>query len=61
MFKKQEVKLLNIVRNRISDTNAHFGWLTEEISDSNIKLNDLSKKTDDLKLSKETSQGISYI
>ena len=61
MFKKQEVKLLNIVRNGISDTNAHFRWLTEEISDSNIKLNDLSKKTDDLKLSKETSQGISYI
>ena len=34
-------------------------WLTQEISDNNIKLNDLSKETDDLKLSIETSQEIS--
>ena len=33
-------------------------WLTQEISDNNIKLNDLSKETDDLKLSIETSQEI---
>ena len=58
MFKEQEEKLLNIVRNGISDTNARLDWLTQEISDNNIKLNDLSKETDDLKLSIETSQEI---
>ena len=58
MFKEQEEKLLNIVRNGISDTNALLDWLTQEISDNNIKLNDLSKETDDLKLSIETSQEI---
>ena len=49
---------MNIVRNGISETNAHLVWLTQEISDNNIKLNDLSKETDDLKLSIETSQEI---
>ena len=58
MFKEQEEKLLNIVRNGISDTNARLDRLTQEISDNNIKLNDLSKETDDLKLSIETSQEI---
>ena len=57
-FKEQEEKLLNIVRNGISDTKARLDRLTKEISDSNIKLNDLSKETDDLKLSIETSQEI---
>ena len=32
--------------------------LTQEISDNNIKLNALSKETDDLKLGLETSQEI---
>ena len=54
MFREQEEKLSNIVRNGISDTKAHLDWLTQEISDSNIKLNALSKETDDLKLSRET-------
>ena len=58
MFKEQEEKVLNIVRNGISDTNARLDRLTQEISDNNIKLNDLSKETDDLKLSIETSQEI---
>ena len=58
MFKEQEEKLLNIVRNSISDTIARLDRLTQEISDNNIKLNDLSKETDDLKLSIETSQEI---
>ena len=49
MFKEQEEKLLNIVRNSISDTIARLDRLTQEISDNNIKLNDLSKETDDLK------------
>ena len=50
---------MNIVRNGISDTNARLDRLTQEISDNNnIKLNDLSKETDDLKLSIETSQEI---
>ena len=44
MFKEQEEKLLNIVRNGISDTNARLDRLTEEISDNNITLNDLSKE-----------------
>ena len=57
-FKEQEEKLLNIIRNGISDTKAGLDWLTKEISDNNIKLNDLSKETDDLKLSIETSQEI---
>ena len=51
MFKEQEEKLLNIVRNSISDTIARLDRLTQEISDNNIKLNDLNKETDDLKLS----------
>ena len=55
MFKEQEEKLLNIVRNSISDTHARLDRLTQEISDNNIKLNDLSKEIDDLKLSIETS------
>ena len=58
MFKEQEEKLLNIVRNGISDTNVRLDRLTQEISDNNIKLNDLSKETDDLKLSIEISQEI---
>ena len=58
MFKDQEEKLLNIVRNGISDTNARLDQLTQEVSDNNIKLNDSSKETDDLKLSIETSQEI---
>ena len=44
MFKEQEEKLLNIVRNGTSDTNARLDRLTEEISDNNITLNDLSKE-----------------
>ena len=58
MFKEQEEKRLNIVRNGVSDTNARLDRLTQEISDNNIKLNDLSKETDDFKLSIETSQEI---
>ena len=58
MFKEQEEKLLTIVRNGISNTNARLDRLTQEISDNNIKLNDLSKETDDLQLSIETSQEI---
>ena len=50
MFKEKVQKLLNIVRNGISDTNAHLDWLKQI-----IKLNELSKETDDLKLNKETS------
>ena len=50
MFKEKGQKLLNIVRNGISDTNAHLDWLKQI-----IKLNDLRKETDDLKLNKETS------
>ena len=50
MFKEKGQKLLNIVRNGISDTNAHLDWLKQI-----IKLNELSKETDDLKLNKETS------
>ena len=45
MFKEKGQKLLNIVRNGISDTNAHLDWLKQI-----IKLNELSKETDDLKL-----------
>ena len=51
MFKEQEEKLLNIVRNSISDTIARLDRLIQEISDNNIKLNDLNKEIDDLKLS----------
>ena len=54
MFREQEEKLSNIVRNGISDTKVRLDWLTQKISDSNIKLNALSKETDDLKLSRET-------
>ena len=43
MFKEQEEKLLNIVRNAISDTSARLDRLTQEISDNKIKLNDLNK------------------
>ena len=50
---------MNIVRNGISNTKARLDWLSQEISDSNIKLNALRKETDDLKLSLETSQEIS--
>ena len=53
MFREQEGKLLDIVRYFISDTNACLDRLTQEISD--IKLNALSKETDDLKLSLENS------
>ena len=41
MFKEQKEKLLNIVRNGISDTNSRLDRLTQEISDINIILNDL--------------------
>ena len=50
---------MNIVRNGISNTKARLDWLSQEISDNNIKLNVLRKETDDLKLSLETSQEIS--
>ena len=33
MFKEQEEKLLNIVRNGISDTNVRLNRLTQEISE----------------------------
>ena len=56
MFREQEGKLLDIVRYFISDTNACLDRLKQEIND--IKLNALSKETDDLKLSLETSQEI---
>ena len=58
MFKEQEEKLLNIVRNGISDPNMRLDRLTQETSDNNIKLNDLSKETDNLKLSIEILQQI---
>ena len=58
MFKEQEEELLNIARNGISDTNA-FGLVNARNKwYNNIKLNALSKETDDLKLSIETSQEI---
>ena len=50
---------MNIVRNGISNTKARLDWLSQGISDNNIKLNALRKETDDLKLSLETSQEIS--
>ena len=49
---------MNIVKNGISDTNACLDQLTQEISDNNVKLNDLSKETDVLKLSIEISKEI---
>ena len=55
MFKEKEE---NIVRNGISDTKAHFDQLTQELSDNNIKLIALSKETDYLNLSLESSQEI---
>ena len=58
MFREQEEKLLNIVRKDISGTKAHLDLLTQERIDNNIKVNALSKETDDLKLSLETSQEI---
>lgn len=58
IFREQEKKLLDLVRNGISDTSVGMDRLTQEISDDNIKLNALSKKRDDLKLSLETSQEI---
>ena len=58
MFKEQKDKLLNIGRNGLSDTNVRLHRLTQEISDSNIKLNDLIKKSDELKLRIEISQDI---
>ena len=38
MFKEQEEKILNIVRNGISDTKVRLYRLTQEISYNNIKL-----------------------
>ena len=58
MFREQDEKLLNIVRKDLSGTKAHLDLLTQERIDDNIKLNALSKETDDLKLSLETSQEI---
>ena len=58
MFREQEEKLLNIVRKDISGTKAQLDLLTQERIDNNIKVNALSKETDDLKLSLETSQEI---
>ena len=49
MLREQEEKILDIVRNGISHTNACLDWLTQEISDNNIKINALSKDTNDLK------------
>ena len=43
MFKEQEEKALNIVRNGISDTKACLDWLTQEIGNKNMRLNALSK------------------
>ena len=57
-LENKKKKLLDLVRNGISDTSALMDRLTQEISDDNIKLNALSKKRDDLKLSLETSQEI---
>ena len=54
MFKEGEEKLLNIVRNGISDTKTFLDRLKQEISNKNIKLNALRKETDDFKLSLET-------
>ena len=58
MFREQEEKLLDIVRNGISDTSTRLDRLTQEISYDNIKLNALSKEADNLKLSLETSREI---
>lgn len=55
IFKEGEEKLLNIVRNGISDTKTCLDRLAQEISNKNIKLNALRKETDDFKLSLETS------
>ena len=39
MFKEQEEKLFNLVRNAISDPYVRFGRFTQEMSDSNTKSN----------------------
>ena len=55
MHGTKEVLLNRVSKERILSS---LDWLTQEITDSNIKLNALSKETDDLKLSIVTSQEI---
>ena len=55
MHGTKEVLLNRVSKERIL---LSLDWLTQEITDSNIKLNALSKETDDLKLSIVTSQEI---
>ena len=52
MHGTKEVLLNRVSKERILSS---LDWLTQEITDSNIKLNALSKETDDLKLSIVTS------
>ena len=58
MFREQEEKLLNIVRNGILDSKARLDRLIQEVSDNNIKSNASRRERDYLKLTLETSQEI---
>lgn len=55
MLREQEKKLLNFLRNSISETKLRQDWLTQVMSDNNISLNTSSKETDGHKLNLETS------
>ena len=58
MFKNKKKNFWILSEMVFQNTNARLDQLTQEMSDNNIKLNDLSKETDDLTLSIETSQEI---
>lgn len=45
LFLKQEQNILDIVQNRTPDTNSRIGWLTQEIKNSNTRLDVLLKET----------------
>ena len=58
MFKEQEKTLMNIVTNSTTLIHQSLDRLTMEIKDNNSRLEQISKETDDLKLSLETYQNI---
>ena len=58
ILREQEKKLLNFLRNSISETKLRQNWVTQVISDNNISLKASSKETDGRKLNLETSQEI---
>ena len=58
MFKVEEETIRKIVSSCNTDTIARLDRLTEEIQDSNEKLNKLNKETEDLKLSLDASKEI---